>query len=203
MSVDLKWPRSGVWPPVRGFDREAALAAMQAVTTVAEVQTRNLDLATRTTIVGTQTFHTPAPVWSSLITQPELGRDEAWFYYTILWKRDASSIADATAEPVPVDPLARVRHDLAERAAPGWWDARTFWCCVAGMLSRAELAALVGDARIFAHSYREGGTSILTSHAQRISFVPSISSSCLGSPVPSGTSSVRPWGGSGPPSSTS
>jgi len=42
---------------------------------------------------------------------------------------------------------------------------------VAGLLSRDDLARFVGDARIFAHSYKEGGTSIITGYLDRVRFV--------------------------------
>lgn len=169
--IDVRWPRRATWCPPREFDRDRALATIQAVTTESVETIRSYDDETDTTTTGSETFYTPAPDWGPIASVPELGREEAWFYYTILWKPHEVSIADATSESFPADPLARVREDLASNVTPEWFDARAYWCCVAGMLSRVEVARFVGDARVFAHSWEEGGTSIITSHADRVRFL--------------------------------
>lgn len=171
MATDVMWQREGDWPTPRTFDSDAALAAMSAVTTANTVQIQDYDPESKSITKSNATHYTPAPSWRTLVTQPDLARDEAWFYYTILWKKPESTIAEAAAEPFPADPLGRVRNDLAERVTPPWFDDIAYWCSVAGMLSREDLARFVGSARIFVHKYKEGGASIITSYSARVSFI--------------------------------
>jgi hypothetical protein len=169
---DQRWPRELTWPPLRPFDRAAALASVEATTTVAQQTVRDYDSTRKSTTVSEQTWYTPNPAWAEIARRPDLGREEGAFYYAILWKRPEATIEEAVAAPAR-DPLAAARRDLGERATPAWFDATAYWCSLAGMLSRADLARFVGDARVFVHSYRDGGTSIITSYGERIRFIES------------------------------
>lgn len=166
-----RWGYDRAWPALRPFDDKAALAAMESATSSAPAEIRTYDSATRTTKVSTEVHHIPAPTWSALVVRPELGPDEAWFYYAVLWKPRNVSVAAAVTAARPTDLLARLRSDLAERAISDWFDARVYWCCVVGLLSREDLARFVGDARVFVHSYRDGGSSIITGHSARVAFI--------------------------------
>ncbi|MCX5743892.1 MAG: hypothetical protein NT062_15490 [Proteobacteria bacterium] len=104
MTTDASWPRTGTWPGARTFDRVTAIVQMQASTTPAQVTRLDYDPETRTTTPSLETHHTPAPTGS--FTGPTLGRDEAWFIYTILWKPYACTIDEATAAPIPADMAA-------------------------------------------------------------------------------------------------
>lgn len=171
MTRDVLWPRDLAWPPSRSFSPQTALAALQATTVSREEEILSYDSATRRTERRTELHHVPSPVWADIVARPELGPAEAWFYYSLLWKQPEVDLATmAKAEP-PAKLLERVRADLADRSTSPWFDARAYWCCVTGLLSREDLARFVGDARVFVHSYKDGGASIITGYSERVAFI--------------------------------
>lgn len=170
--VDTRWPRTVTWPEPRPFDRAATLARLEAMTTAQPTEVGVFDQTTRTFSKKTETHYILSPSWRAQVPQPDLGRDEAWVYYTTVWKREATPLADATSEALPASPLERVRADLVDRVRPTWFDDIAYWYVVAGLLTRADLARYIGDGRIFLHKM-EGGASIITAWSERVSFVES------------------------------